>query len=239
MKAKNEPSELWKKTVARMRRELIRDKGATLRRDKLKDRNGDIVGYENHQAVIDVELVGCDWRLIVATDNLTGLSFGTFEGLGTGPDGEAYAHFKGRGPLRWVTSGDTPITETERLARELKLHREAPTAPTQPAKGTPPRQAVTLEDAARIVGRTSRTVQNWENGKVTRPEGYPGRGDPVELGAWVSRRKRQADTKRAVANIVRVGDVDRFSKRDKQYNEWQDGMKRRAAPLKQDDADED
>jgi hypothetical protein len=97
---------------------------------------------------------------------------------------------------------------------------------------------VTLEEAARIINVTTRAVQNWEAGKNT-PAGWPGRGDRVQLAAWANRRKGQADMKRAVANTVRVGDVDRFSKRDKQHNDWQDGMKRHGAFMKQDDTDED
>ena len=119
-----------------------------------------------------------------------------------------------------------------------QTERKPDPEPTPTAKSKPPRQAVTQRETARIVGVAVRTIQDWEAGKNT-PEGWPGRGNLVMLGAWATRRAASADMKRAVLNTVRVGDVDRFSKRDKQHGEWQDEMKRRATPLKQDETDED
>ncbi len=200
---------------------------------------------ERPEIHLHAEAVDCDWHLVLQGTEGTQAAPELMPENVRAMDKDFCLVFADGRRFELLRQKREPIADAAQAARELRLARNrgravAPTAaPTATAKGGKTRDPVTLEEAAAIVGRTSRTVQNWENGKVTRPEGYPGRGDPVELGAWVSRRKRQADTRRAVANVVRVGDVDRFSRPDKQHNEWQNEMKRRAAPLKQDDADED
>jgi len=100
---------------------------------------------------------------------------------------------------------------TERERERFTKPAPAPTAtPTQPAKGKRPRYPVTLEEAARIVGRTARSVHGWEAGKGT-PDGYPGRGDAVALNAWASRRTEQDNLKKSLARPVRVADVGSVS----------------------------
>jgi hypothetical protein len=91
----------------------------------------------------------------------------------------------------------------ETINRHFPKQIEAPTVPKR-------RQAVTQAEAARIVGRTARTVQDWEKGKG-KPQDYPGRGDPVTLATWAIRRKGQALVKRGVLNTMRGGDMSRYA----------------------------
>jgi hypothetical protein len=83
-------------------------------------------------------------------------------------------------------------------------------APTETAKGKRPRQAVTQAQAARIVGKTTRMIQDWEAGKNT-PEGWPGRRDAVALKAWADCRTQQGKLRRALVNTQRRGDMSRFA----------------------------
>jgi hypothetical protein len=93
------------------------------------------------------------------------------------------------------------MTNSEK--QEIGFSVESP-APAPTAKTRKRREPVTLEGAARIVGRTSRTVRAWEAGNST-PEGWPGRGDAVVLKAWANRRTEQGKLKRALHNIGRGG----------------------------------
>lgn len=98
-------------------------------------------------------------------------------------------------------------------------------APANSKPKTKQRQAVTQRDAAKLCGVTAKTVQRWEKGEST-PEGYPGRGDAVALGAWVARRKEAAYMKRGLAKMMIVPDMDRATQK-KQYSDWQAEMRRR------------
>jgi hypothetical protein len=101
------------------------------------------------------------------------------------------------------------LTESERE----RFTKPAPTptpAPTETAKGKRPRQAVTQAQAARIVGKTTRMIQDWEAGKNT-PEGWPSRRDAVALKAWADCRTQQGKLRRALVNTQRRGDMSRFA----------------------------
>lgn len=100
-------------------------------------------------------------------------------------------------------------------------------APANRKPKTKQRQAVTQRDAAKLCNVTEKTIRRWEKGEST-PEGYPGRGDAVALGAWVARRKEAAYMKRGLAKMMIVPDMDRATQK-KQYSDWQAEMRRRGA----------
>ena len=116
-----------------------------------------------------------------------------------------------------------PFTKTD--AEYMTAMRQADAA--QPSKEARKRQPVTLREAAQLCSVTAKTVQRWEKGAGT-PEGYPGRGDAVALGAWVARRKEAAYMKRGLAKMMIVPDMDRATQK-KQYSDWQAEMRRRGA----------
>ena len=72
------------------------------------------------------------------------------------------------------------------------------------------RKAVTFKEAAVICGVNERTVKNWEAGKST-PTDWPGRADPVALHAFAVTRASQAQTKKAIKNTARCGDMSSFA----------------------------
>jgi len=72
------------------------------------------------------------------------------------------------------------------------------------------RKAVTFKEAAVICGVNERTVKNWEAGKST-PKDWPGRADPVALHAFAVTRTSQAQTKKAIKNTARCGDMNSFA----------------------------
>ena len=86
---------------------------------------------------------------------------------------------------------------------------------------------MTLLEAAQLCNVTEKTIRRWEKGEAT-PEGYPGRGDAVALGAWVARRKEAANIKRGLKKMTIVRDMDRATQK-KQYSDWQAEMRRRGA----------
>lgn len=115
-----------------------------------------------------------------------------------------------------------PFTKAD--AEYMTAMRQADAAPANKPK-TKQRQAVTLLEAAQLCNVTEKTIRRWEKGEST-PEGYPGRGDAVALGAWVARRKEAAYMKRGLAKMMIVPDMDRATQK-KQYSDWQAEMRRR------------
>ena len=117
--------------------------------------------------------------------------------------------------------------ERERADLRTIVERiKADAAPANKPK-TKQRQAVTLLEAAQLCNVTEKTIRRWEKGEST-PEGYPGRGDAVALGAWVARREEAAYMKRGLAKMTIVRDMDRATQK-KQYSDWQAEMRRRGA----------
>lgn len=114
----------------------------------------------------------------------------------------AHVHFLCGDKPDWDACRALVEAHLKTINRHFPKQIEAPPVPKRT------RPAVTQADAARIVGRTSRTIQGWEKGKGT-PEGWPGRGDAVALAAWASRRTEQARLKQALHNTGRCGDVSR------------------------------
>ena len=114
-----------------------------------------------------------------------------------------------------------PFTKTD--AEYMTAMRQADAAPANSKPKTKKRQPVTQSEAAQLCNVTEKTIRRWEKGEAT-PEGYPGRGDAVALGAWAARRKEAATVKRALKNTVHV-DCQKLSESDR----WQADMKRRGA----------
>ncbi len=130
------PEKCWKDWIKDIQRLMIKDLGCRLKRDPKKDKNGDIVGFENSRLVMTAQLVECDFILTVDVEpdngSLAGLSISRFTGLSTDTDGEVYAHFQNGRVLRWICTDTPDITNPqERTSRELKWHRlhAAPHAP--------------------------------------------------------------------------------------------------------------
>ena len=120
--------------------------------------------------------------------------------------------------------------DRERERADLRTIAERIKADAAPANIKPKpkqRQAVTQSEAAKLCGVTLKTIQRWEKGAGT-PEGYPGRGDAVALGAWAARRREAAKLKRGLTKMTSVRDMDRATQK-KQHSDWQAEMRRRGA----------
>lgn len=68
------------------------------------------------------------------------------------------------------------------------------------------KQTITQEEAAEIVGRTVRTIKNWDNW-IGRPAWYEGRNMPREafIGIWrkaMEEERREKETKKALKNLL-------------------------------------
>ena len=118
-----------------------------------------------------------------------------------------------------------PFTKTD--AEYMTALQQADAAPANGRPTTKRRQPVTQRDAAKLCGVTEETIRRWEKGEST-PEGYPGRGDAVALGAWVARRKEAANIKCGLTKMTIVRDMDRATQK-KQHSDWQADMRRRGA----------
>ena len=120
--------------------------------------------------------------------------------------------------------------DRERERADLRTIAERIKADAAPANNKPKtkqRQAVTQSEAAKLCGVTEETIRRWEKGEGT-PEGYPGRGDAVALGAWAARRREAAKLKRGLTKMTSVRDMDRATQK-KQHSDWQADMRRRGA----------
>ncbi|MFA7172637.1 MAG: hypothetical protein WC340_04355 [Kiritimatiellia bacterium] len=91
-----------------------------------------------------------------------------------------------------------------------------PPAQTGARQAPKSRKAVTIKDAAEICGVSASTIKNWEKAKGT-PENWPGRTDHMALKSFDVTRKSQAQTKKAIKNTARCGDMNNFSERSKQW----------------------
>lgn len=141
------------------------------------------------------------------------------------PDGNGDILTFADGTQARTGGGVMPFTKTD--AEYMTAMRQADAAPANGRPKTKQRQAVTQRDAAKLCGVTEETIRRWEKGEST-PEGYPGRGDAVALGAWAERRKEAANVKRAITKMTSVRDMDRATQK-KQHSDWQADMKRRGA----------
>ncbi len=141
------------------------------------------------------------------------------------PDGNGDTLIYADGTQARTGGGVMPFTKTD--AEYMTAMRQADAAPANNKPKTKQRQPVTLLEAAQLCNVTEKTIRRWEKGEST-PEGYPGRGDAVALGAWVARRKEAAYMKRGLAKMMIVPDMDRATQK-KQYSDWQAETRRRGA----------
>ncbi len=142
------------------------------------------------------------------------------------PDGNGDTLFYADGTQARTGGGIMPFTKADAEYVTVTAMQQADAAPANKPK-TKQRQAVTLLEAAQLCNVTEKTIRRWEKGEAT-PEGYPGRGDAVALGAWVARRKGAANIKRDLTKMTIVRDMDRATQK-KQHSDWQAEMRRRGA----------
>lgn len=122
--------------------------------------------------------------------------------------------------------GVIPFSKSDMDYALANRQLEAAQSPAAPEPKTNRRPAVTIKEAAVLCKVSARTIKNWEARQGT-PEGWPGRADPLALGAFAATRESQQRTKKALAGAVRVGRGERLSTQDRQHREWQEGMKRK------------
>jgi hypothetical protein len=143
------------------------------------------------------------------------------------PDGNGDTLIYADGTQARTGGGIMPFTKADAEYVTVTAMQQADAAPANSKPKTKQRQAVTLLEAAQLCNVTEKTIRRWEKGEST-PEGYPGRGDAVALGAWVARRKEAANIKRGLTKMTIVRDMDRATQK-KQHSDWQADMRRRGA----------
>jgi len=185
---------------------------------------------------LHAEAVDCDWRVVLQGDAGTQADAGLMPQNVRAMDKNSRLVFADKRRFELLTCKREPITDAAQAARAVRF--AAGQTKREPAKNEPRkrRPAVTLKDAGKICNVTERTIQEWEKGNGT-PEGWPGRGDPVALRAFASRRTEQRNVKRALLHTVGVGAGERLTRADRQHQKAQEGFRRCAMPLKQDDSE--
>ena len=143
------------------------------------------------------------------------------------PDGNGDTLIYADGTQARTGGGIMPFTKADAEYVTVTAMQQADAAPANSKPKTKQRQAVTLLEAAQLCNVTEKTIRRWEKGEST-PEGYPGRGDAVALGAWAARRKEAANIKRGLTKMTIVRDMDRATQK-KQHSDWQADMRRRGA----------
>jgi hypothetical protein len=143
------------------------------------------------------------------------------------PDGNGDTLIYADGTQARTGGGIMPFTKADAEYVTVTAMQQADAAPANSKPKTKQRQAVTLLEAAQLCNVTEKTIRRWEKGEST-PEGYPGRGDAVALGAWVACRKEAANIKRGLTKMTIVRDMDRATQK-KQHSDWQADMRRRGA----------